>query len=511
VKTALTTFAKCFATGCLLMGTLPVLAQPTFIVPATGSIAPNGIGVTSSELLFSQPYCDGVQPRGVYSATSFVSGGTGILDATMTEVFGLPVQSGCSAIQGAENYFAISPGLGGFTLGSVYATTPNGLGGDAVYKDGVSFIPSITDPAPGHAGITFDTVGTFNNYLFVTTPAGVFGYDSGGNLQLSFPAPVAQSAFESATVAPALNTACAGCLYITSDTIGGGQGSVYTVPAHSPTGTNPTFLTLVPGTEPEGIQFVTPNACTLGTTGLSYFVSGYAHGGQITNGMATNGALLAYSLAQVTPFVGDALIPIEIGGSIYAMNPATKAFTTFSTPTAPGTSDLYQFEGNTLAECAPAAGGCPATQGYWKHHAMATPTLTIGGVTYTDAQLVTILDTAPKGGDATLILVHQLIAALANEAAGAKHTGIVEDGVSVDTAIADANSLLATGLPQAGFPGSNPSGVSFPINLHNSTGTFVQAGTTLGGYFTTLSNVLNDYNSAVGLNCSEGSGLVGAP
>jgi hypothetical protein len=356
MKTGLTTFAKCFGTGSFLLGTILAVAQQPSIITttATGGMAPNGVGVTTNELLFSQPYCDGVQPRGIYQATNFVSGGTGILDATMIKLFALPAQAGCSGTRGAENYFAISSGLGGFTLGSVYATSPNGSGGDAVYKDGALFIPSIADPAPGHAGITFDNVGSFNNYLFITTPSGVFGYDSGGNLQLTFPAPVATSTFESATVAPTGNSACAGCLYITSDTIGGGQGSIYIVPAHSPTGTSPTFVTLVPGTEPEGIQFITAQACTLNGTDLSYFVSGYAHGSQIENGFATNGALLGYTQTQVSPFVGQALIPIEVGGTIYAYNPTTNAFTVFSTPTAPGTTDLYQFEGSTLAECAPA-------------------------------------------------------------------------------------------------------------------------------------------------------------
>jgi hypothetical protein len=248
-------------------------------------------------------------------------------------------------------------------------------------------------------------------------------------------------------------------------------------------------------------------------TNFAYFVSAYSTGAQFGAYQPNNGALLAFTQAQVMPYVGQALIPIERTGSILAFNTATNTFSTFSTPTpvpAQATNNIYQFEGSTLVTCAPAAGGCPATQGYWKHHAMATPTLSIAGISYTNAQLVTILDTAPKGGDATLILVHQLIAALANEAAGAKHVGVVEDGVNVDLAITQAFSLLESGLPQAGFPGSNPAGVVFPINLHNSTGTFVQAGTTLGGYFTTLSTVLDDYNSAVGLNCSEGAGLVGS-
>ena len=78
---------------------------------------------------------------------------------------------------------------------------------------------------------------------------------------------------------------------------------------------------------------------------------------------------------------------------------------------------------------------------------------------------------------------------MANEAAGAKHAGISEDGMSVDTAIATANALLTT----------------------NGDTTFVASSSTLGQQYTTLANVLNDYNSAVGLNCSEASGLTGAP
>jgi hypothetical protein len=167
------------------------------------------------------------------------------------------------------------------------------------------------------------------------------------------------------------NTACPGCLYITSDTIGTltDQGSIFTVPAHSPDGTMPTFLTHVTGAEPEGIEFITPNTCTLSGTDFSYFVSGYAHGGQITNGMATNGALIAYSTAKLAPYVGQALIPIEVGpnntgSSILAFNPTktgSGAFTVFDTPTAPGTTDLYQFEGSTVVPSSPSCVLCKGT------------------------------------------------------------------------------------------------------------------------------------------------------
>jgi hypothetical protein len=475
------------------------VAQPTVINPSSGTIAPNGIGVTPNNLYFSQPYCTGAagQARGVYSATNLTPG-----SPAWTATIGLVDSITDSAC--AENYFFISPGLGGFPAGSIFTTNPNGVANeDQVLKDGAIFIPAVPDSAPGHAGLTFDTVGTFNYDLIVTTPSGITFYNSAGAIQSAMTVAAPTGVYlETATVAPSsLNPGCAGCLYVTS-TNPGHNGIIYTV---TPGSTTLTLAVTAPGAEPEGILFVPPLACKLTGTNFTYFVSAYASGSEIDNNNATNGSLLAYSQLQ-TSSAGKALVPFE-SGSIYSYD-GVSTFTLFDTPLVPVTNAGYQLEGASMTACTPAAGGCPATQGFWKHHAMATPTLVIGGVTYTNAQLVTLLDTAPKGGDATLILVHQLIAALANEAAGAKHAGIMEDGMSVDTAIADAQLLLASGLPQGGFPGTNPAGVIFPINLLHSTGTFVQSGTTLGGYFTTLSNVLNDYNSAVGLHCSEGSGLI---
>jgi len=143
----------------------------------------------------------------------------------------------------------------------------------------------------------------------------------------------------------------------------------------------------------------------------------------------------------------------------------------------------YQLEGAQLVEC-PTGGGCPATQGFWKHHPFppnmfAGGTITIGTGSYTAAQLVDILNTPPKGGNAVLILGHQLIAALANVFAGAQVTP------AVATEIAAAEALFAG------------------LNLSST----VDSSSTLGAQMVNLSNLLDNYNSAVGLNCSEGSGL----
>ena len=365
MKIEVSVIAKCCVISSLMMGTLSGLAQvdPTVIVPTPASakngIAPIGIGATSTKLLFSSPYCETQdQPRGVYSVTGLAPGVPGAVDpGTVTMQFSIPELGGCA---GAENYFAISPGLAGFPANSVYVTNPTSAGAntDVVLVDGNPnpFIKDIIDTQSGHAGITFDTVGTFANALIVTTPNAVTGYDSTGAAALYVPLTGTPPAFlESATVAPISNTACPGCLYITSETPGLG-GAIFTVAPGTPTGTKPTFVIDTPGLgEPEGIQFITPQACTFADTGLAYFVSGFTIDPFPDQGRSTNGVLLGYSAAQLAPFVGQALIPVELGGTIYAFDPTTNNFVPFSRPVPIGGTapfDTYQFEGNRLAACA---------------------------------------------------------------------------------------------------------------------------------------------------------------
>src|SRR5206468_5345555 len=66
---------------------------------------------------------------------------------------------------------------------------------------------------------------------------------------------------------------------------------------------------------------------------------------------------------------------------------------------------------------------CPLSLGYWKTHPAVWPvtTLTLGTVSYTQAELLAILKTNPGIGtksDASLILADQLIAAKLNVANG---------------------------------------------------------------------------------------------
>ncbi len=77
--------------------------------------------------------------------------------------------------------------------------------------------------------------------------------------------------------------------------------------------------------------------------------------------------------------------------------------------------------------------GCARGQGYWKNHAEVWPTgaLMLGNQIYSQAEALDILDT-PVGGDASLILARQLIAAKLSIGSGANNTAITATVASAD-------------------------------------------------------------------------------
>jgi hypothetical protein len=134
--------------------------------------------------------------------------------------------------------------------------------------------------------------------------------------------------------------------------------------------------------------------------------------------------------------------------------------------------------GETGSECPPGTEGCPSggeggssggeggsgggsggpctlTQGYWKNHPDAWPvtSLTIGGVVYSQDDLLAIFAMDP-GGDASLILAHQLIAAMLNQAAAVNPPAAVAQALSDAQAWMAANKDADGRLPYGTSPGS---------------------------------------------------------
>ncbi len=114
---------------------------------------------------------------------------------------------------------------------------------------------------------------------------------------------------------------------------------------------------------------------------------------------------------------------------------------------------------------------CPLGQGYWKNHpdAWSVNSLMLGSQTYNMTELLAILN-SPAGGDASLILAVQLIAAKLNIANGS-------DPAPVSSTITHADSLLS------GFSGK------LPYN--------VKPGSATGHMMASDANTLKNYNTGL--------------
>jgi hypothetical protein len=149
----------------------------------------------------------------------------------------------------------------------------------------------------------------------------------------------------------------------------------------------------------------------------------------------------------------------------------------FPTNGAPGYAGLFGL--SVKGEIIVSQGNkCPLSQGFWNNHSKAWPvtTLTLGSQTYTEAELLTILQTSVTG-DASLILAHQLIAAKLNIANGS-------NAAPVGSTITDADSLLSL------FSGKLPYGVD-PNSANGQR--MVNDATTLDNY----------NNGALTPNCTQ--------
>src|ERR1035441_5403464 len=168
---------------------------------------------------------------------------------------------------------AIATAAGGFTAGDTFSTgtSTTTSANTEVFKNGATpFVDGLTG-SNQHAGIVFDTVGTFGNNLIVTLEGSVQGYDSGGNPTFTYTAP---SGFllEGATVAPHTYALCPGCLFITAVNGPATSGAIYVVTPGQANNTPITHWSTYPGAEPEGLVFVGNNlSCTLtGPGGVGY-------------------------------------------------------------------------------------------------------------------------------------------------------------------------------------------------------------------------------------------------
>jgi hypothetical protein len=177
-----------------------------------------------------------------------------------------------------------------------------------------------------------------------------------------------------------------------------------------------TKLNLAAGTDPECVHLIILQADAL----LAPLP------GKIPNGVSPLSVqgMLMWQLACVLDFYNRAQLTPSCDGEILASLPPPP-------PGNPGTPPI-----------------CPLSQGYWKNHptVWAVSSLVLGDEIYTKAELLALLS-APVGGDASIALAKQLIAAKLNIAAGA-------DPGPISGTITAADTLLAP------LPGKLPYGVT---------------------------------------------------
>jgi len=122
-------------------------------------------------------------------------------------------------------------------------------------------------------------------------------------------------------------------------------------------------------------------------------------------------------------------------------------------------------------------GGCTYTQGYWKSHGpiplgnnaneWPVTSLALGGTTYSDLALLSILNT-PGAGNGLVTLSHQLIAAKLNVADGADDSAIAASIAAADALI---GSLIVPPVGSGSLPNSATSALIAALTAYNEGAT----------------------------------------
>jgi hypothetical protein len=167
-----------------------------------------------------------------------------------------------------------------------------------------------------------------------------------------------------------------------------------------------------------------------------------ANGGDLAN-PGTFPSSIACTATDPRPLAPGACEILNIGGttglngcSVIGLDCGTSYVFSLQAASCNGVqvSDRVLVTASTLACTA----GCTFTLGYWKTHPTVWPasgmSLTLGSVTYNQAQLLTIFNTPPKG-NGLITLAHQLIAAKLN---------LLNGGgcAAAQTAVASADALI---------------------------------------------------------------------
>jgi hypothetical protein len=352
-----------------------------------------------------------------------------------------------------EKYMTMAPSqsaAAGFTPRDVFVTL--GASVFKIHNGTVTMFTTIAGClATDHNGITFDHFGTFGFDLIVTCQEGnVFKIDGAG---IVTPVGSTGGEIEGPAVVPPGFGPHGGEIWVADE---GGNA------VHAIKNDGTVTLNILSHVSAEGVFVIPQNPCTFcdSSPGPSAFFQAEQ---QITQ------AIYRYPLSDFTGLGGNVLVTSEQGvagadtslvtfnGTNYVQSsfgpriaglnegssfvdcdvPTPTPSATFTPTPTPTPSATFTPTPTPTPTATPSATVCPLTQGYWKNHPDVWPvnSLMLGSQIYTQTELLEILGT-PSGGDASLILAKQLIAAKLNIANGS-------DPTPISSTIADADSLLS--------------------------------------------------------------------
>jgi hypothetical protein len=269
-------------------------SSSTFVSVGT----PIGVAVDTARLLYTQYVVTSSGDPAIFSVS----------DTGVVSVFAPSFPSGAGSI---EKYIDISPGLGAWASKAHYVYVTQGSEIYEITPDGaqVSLFATLPPGTVTHAGITFDSEGTFNNDMIVTDPGGnVFRVDSGGSVTLV--APVGESPIEGPSVAPVGFGPHGGEVWVAAEA----AGAVFAVRND---GTVSAITREIPGAE--NVRVVPADLAEFGTSGGAYFAADYP--GRIIKYPAADFAGLAGNVLVGQETAGGGIMMISESGGTYNVSP----------------------------------------------------------------------------------------------------------------------------------------------------------------------------------------------
>jgi hypothetical protein len=197
------------------------------------------------------------------------------------------------------------------------------------------------------------------------------------------------------------------------------------------------------------------------------------------SGNANDSRYILGANAAATVNIGDNLFDDPGASSTCASTPlecgTAYVFRAFAHATS--ANQRSEFSDTLTCSTSPCEDGCTYTQGYWKTHGpipvgnnsneWKVTSLTLGKVTYTDLELLSIFNT-PAKGNGLVSLAHQLIAAKLNVANGANSSCIT---ATIDAADLLIGERVVPPVGEGSLPSSATSELNKALTLYNEGAT----------------------------------------